>query len=126
MLETGRTQRVPHIPAGGRDLREPGDEGLFLLVFLFQFALFSLFSVCVHSVCVCVCVYSITVCVCLLSVSFTRRRRRRRGRVRYRGAEGLHDAPGAQPHADAGAELGERGRGFVDVDREVGIRGRVR
>lgn len=63
MLETGRTQRVPHIPAGGRDLREPGDEGLFLLCFLFQFAFFSLFSVCV---------YSITVCVYLLSVSFTR------------------------------------------------------
>lgn len=108
MLETGRTQRVPHIPAGGRDPREPGDEGLFLLFFF-------LFSVCV---------YSITVCVYLLSVSFTRRRRGRR-RGRYRGAEGLHDAPGAQPHADAGAELGERGRGFVDVDREVGIRGRV-
>lgn len=110
MLETGRTQRVPHIPTGGRDLREPGDEGLFLLVFLFQFAFFALFSL------FSVCVYSITVCVYLLSVSFTRRGRRR---GRYRGAEGLHDAPGAQPHADAGAELGERRRGFVDVDGEV-------
>lgn len=35
----------------------------------------------------------------------------------------MHDAPRAQPHADAGAELGEGGRGLVDVDLEVCGRG---
>lgn len=35
----------------------------------------------------------------------------------------MHDAPRAEPHADAGAELGEGGRGLVDVDLEVCGRG---
>ena len=31
-------------------------------------------------------------------------------------AQGLDDLPGAGPHADAGADLGEVARGLVDVD----------